>query len=108
MKKLYLFSILILPCILGGCSLDFSAKTEINMDVLVNSWSELLSGAKNTANEYYQDQIKPTVDNVVDTTKEKADEMLQKAKSGYNAQVDKASDYVKDQIGSEIWKLKVE
>ncbi|MDR0281829.1 MAG: hypothetical protein LBI53_00430 [Candidatus Peribacteria bacterium] len=78
------------------------------MDVLINSGSELLSGARNTANEYYQDQIKPAVDKAVDTTKEKADEMLQKAKSGYNEQVDKATDYVKDQVGSEIQKLKIE
>jgi len=44
----------------------------------------------------------------VDTTKEKADEMVQKAKSGYNDQVDKATDYVKDQIGTEMQKLKIE
>ena len=91
MKKISLLSFALLPLFLWGCSLDFSTKTEIN-----------------TANEYYKDQIKPTVDKAVDTTKEKADEMVQKAKSGYNDQVDKATDYVKDQIGTEMQKLKIE
>jgi hypothetical protein len=65
------------------------------LDSVVNSGEAMLSGAWNTAKEvgqeYYNDQIKPTVSTAIDTAKTEAEKLAQEAKSQVNSGIDQAS-----------------
>jgi hypothetical protein len=96
---------------LGGCSLDFSAQTEISVDAVVNSGTEMLSGMWNTtkevSKEYYEEQIKP----LVNTAKEEITNTTNQLKNQYNQQVEKINEQIQgqaDQAKDQVNKLKVE
>jgi hypothetical protein len=72
--------------------MDFSAE-DINLDTVVNSGAEALSGVWNTtkevSQEFYEEKVKPTVDTAIDTTKQEVERLTQEAKDQYNQQIEK-------------------
>ncbi|GHV22825.1 hypothetical protein FACS189428_5450 [Clostridia bacterium] len=70
----------------------------IDLDSMFNSGSAALSETRNTAKEvgqdYYNDQIRPTVDTALDTTKQVfafSGSLLSFKISGWNAQISQSS-----------------
>jgi hypothetical protein len=92
MKKYFLCSALLLA-FLGGCSFDGSSSPTLDMDTVVNSGADILSGVWNTtkevSKEFYEDQIKPTVDTAIDSAQQELEKLKQEAKDQYNQQIDK-------------------
>ncbi|MDR2416286.1 MAG: hypothetical protein LBD75_06945 [Candidatus Peribacteria bacterium] len=89
------------------------------MDTVVNSGADMLSGVWNTTKEvskdFYEEQIKPTVDTAIDATQQEMERLKQEAKNQVNSGIDQAgqkfsnrmqekADTIKDKIGD----LKIE
>jgi F0F1-type ATP synthase membrane subunit b/b' len=72
------------------------------LDSIVNSGSAVLSGARNTAKgvgkDYYNDQIKPTVDTAIDTAKQEADKLAKEAKNQVNSGIDQVGQDFSDRM----------
>ena len=111
MKKLILLGSFLSTFALCGCSPDFSSTTNLNVEGLTSSGTEMLSGAWNTTKElwteYYQDQIKP----LVDTAKQDAENLWQETKNQYNQGVEQVNEAIQttaNDAKNEVNKLKVE
>ena len=65
---------------------------------MVNSGTEVLSGAWNTTREtvsdYYQEQVKPTVNTAIEASQQGVDKLAQEAKNQYNSGVDMFQDWM--------------
>jgi hypothetical protein len=92
MKKLFLLSAFS-PLLLAGCSFNVSTPTEVDLDAVMGSGAEALSGVWNTTKDtlsgYYEDQIKPTVETAIETSKQEVERLAQEAKDQYNQQIEK-------------------
>lgn len=82
---------------------------------MVSSGAEALSGAWNSTKEvsqqYYNDQIKPSVDTAIDVAQEEREKLAQEAKNQYNQSVEQINEAIQgqaDQAKDQVNKLKVE
>ncbi|MDR0651018.1 MAG: hypothetical protein LBG59_06590 [Candidatus Peribacteria bacterium] len=61
--------------------------------MVVNSGADLLSGVWNTtkevSQEFYEENLKPTVDTAIDIAQQEVEHLKQEAKNQYNQQIDK-------------------
>ncbi|MDR3169282.1 MAG: hypothetical protein LBU27_06070 [Candidatus Peribacteria bacterium] len=115
MKKSLLLSAFLLP-LLGGC--DVLSPQSSDLDKVVEHGSAVLSGAWDTAKtvgqEYYNDQVKPKLDTVINQAKDQADQLTQQAKNQVNSGIDQVGQEFSDRmqekadtIRDEIESLKV-
>jgi hypothetical protein len=78
MKKWFLFSAFSL-LFLSGCNFGSDVPSTLDMDTVINSGGDLLSGVWNTtkevSKEFYEDQIKPTVDMAIETTQQEVERL---------------------------------
>ncbi|MDR0607495.1 MAG: hypothetical protein LBG52_03950 [Candidatus Peribacteria bacterium] len=78
--------------LLGGCDFRSSQPSNIDLNPVIEHSSAALSGAWDTAKtlgqEYYNDQVKPKVDTVINQTKNQADKLAQEAKNQVNSGID--------------------
>jgi F0F1-type ATP synthase membrane subunit b/b' len=92
---------------------------DIDVDAMIESGVETLSGVWNTTKEagqeYYNDQIKPTVDTAIVQAKEEADALRQEAKNQYNSgleqinqEIDERTQNHTNQAKNQVNKLKIE